>query len=304
MVKNSTDIPFETHVAILGPGLLGGSMALALRARWPQMKVSIWARRPTAVDEVLRAGIAHHASTVLADVVTDASLIVLATPVESMAHLAEQLVRLRLSRNVLVSDVGSVKGSVVNNLEPLLAGIGSGFIGSHPMAGSEKSGIDAARADLFHGAACVITPTEATDLHGVERLHHLWQGVGCRTIELSPLDHDRYVARISHLPHLSAALVTLTALADDVGPLVCAGSGFRDTTRVASGDPDLWTGIVNHNREPILEAIRAAALRWGELLEIVESMDDDRLRRFLAEAKQLRDLLPTPLSPTYGHPES
>ncbi len=291
----------EPCLAVLGPGLLGGSLALAAKKSGAAESVSLWGRRTEVVAQALQAGVADRASTDLAEAVSGASLIVLATPVEIMPELAAQLAALPLAPGTLITDVGSVKARVVSALEPVFAGSGAVFIGSHPMAGSEKTGLAAARADLFQGAACILTPTENATEEGLRRLEALWSRVGCRVLSMSPERHDLEVARISHLPHLMAVVTTLAALAEDSTPLRCAGNGFRDTTRVAGSDPDLWTGIIGQNRPRILEAVRAASGRLGELLEILESLDDDKLRQFLTAASQLRRQLPAPSAPEHGH---
>lgn len=281
----------ETCLAILGPGLLGGSVALAARRRWPDLRIQMWARREEAVKQLQAMDLADVVSTDLGVATAGASLIVLATPVESMPSLAEQLVSLPLAADAVVTDVGSVKGFVVDRLEPMFSGSRATFLGSHPMAGSERAGIEAARADLFEKAACLVTPTALSNRKAVERVRAFWEGLGGRVIEMSPEQHDREVARVSHLPHLMAAVTTLAGVAGDSGVLRCAGNGFRDTTRVAAGDPGLWTGIVAQNRAEILAAVRDAAGQMGELLEMLETLDEDRLRQWFAQAKSLRDLL-------------
>lgn len=289
----------EPHLAVIGPGLLGGSLALAAKHRGAAARVSIWGRRQESIDHILQNQVADFASTHLADVVKGATLIVLATPVETMAALASQLAQLPLAPGTLITDVGSVKGSVVAQLEPLFATSAATFLGSHPMAGSEKTGLEAARGDLFHSqnAACILTPTAASSDSDLDRLTVFWQTVGCRVLPpMSPERHDEEVARVSHFPHLMAGLTTLAALKKDPTVLRCAGNGFRDTTRISAGDPSLWTGIISQNLTAILPALRDAQGQLGELLEILESLDEEKLRQFLTNAKSLRDLLPPPPS--------
>ena len=287
----------ERHLAVLGPGLLGGSLALAARAFGLASRVSFWARRQEVVDEILTHRLADSASTDLAAATRHASLIVLATPVEAMPALAAQLATLPLENDCLITDVGSVKGSVVAQLEPLFVSCPARFLGSHPMAGSEKTGLSAARADLFlsQNAACILTPTQHSREADVTRLSLFWKAVGCRVLPpMSPEQHDREVARISHLPHLMAAVTTLAALERDATPLRCAGNGFRDTTRIAAGDPALWTGIVTQNLPSILAALHEARDRLSELIDILDPLHTDQLQQFLHRAKQLRDRLPPP----------
>lgn len=285
----------EPHLAILGPGLLGGSLALAAKQRGAATRVSLWARRQQSIDHILQNHLADSASTDLAEAVAGATLIVLATPVEIMPALATQLASLSLPPGTLITDVGSVKGSVVRQLEPLFTNSQATFLGSHPMAGSEKTGIEAARADLFHSqnAACILTPTSVSSSTDLERLTNFWQTIGCRVLPpMSPERHDEEVARVSHLPQLMACVTTLAALQSDPSVLRCSGNGFRDTTRIASGDPSLWTGIVSQNRTAILPAVRDAHHHLGELLEILDSLDEVKLQQFLATAQNLRNLLP------------
>lgn len=210
-----------------------------------------------------------------------------------MPGLATQIALADLAINALVTDVGSVKGSVVRALAPIL---GQRFIGSHPMAGSEKTGIDAARADLFQSSTCLLTPEEATDPSALKRLRDFWQLLGCRVIEMSPEQHDEKVARISHLPHMMAAVTTLAALRTDPSAVACVANGFRDTTRVAGGDPGLWTGIALENRDALLAQLHSASETLTELLEILGKPDEEELRRFLAEAQSLRGTVPAAVS--------
>lgn len=277
--------PFS-RISVLGPGLLGGSLALALQERRPDAELRLWARRPGAEAEIRARGIrAAFFSNALA-ACEGADLVILATPVETMPALAAQVAQARLAPDALITDVGSVKGSVVHELAPIL---GDRFLGSHPMAGSEKTGIQTARADLFQGAACLLTPSPGQD---AGRLRVFWESLGCRVLAMSPVEHDRKVARISHLPHWLAVVTTLAALRGDPEAVACAAGGFRDTTRVAGGDPDLWTGISLANREALLASLREASSVLTELVEILAKPDEEALRRCLTEAKNLRDLLP------------
>ena len=283
------------RIAIVGPGLLGGSLLLALRKLLPYAHLRSWSRREEAAAQVAAlmlgsAKVADVASTSLEEVVADADFIVLCTPVESFAGLARELVKLPVSPGCIVTDVGSVKGSVVAALEQIFASTSLNFIGSHPMAGSERAGLEAATVDLFENATCLLTPTLLTEGRALTATRAFWKLLGCRLIEMSPEDHDRKVARISHLPRLAASVVTLTALHDDPTTAECMGNGFRDTAiRVASGDPGLWTGIIAANRPEVLAAVREARDRFDDLVAMLENMDDKALTRFLVEAKTARD---------------
>ncbi|MEZ5324941.1 MAG: prephenate dehydrogenase/arogenate dehydrogenase family protein [Verrucomicrobiales bacterium] len=199
----------EKCVAILGPGLLGGSLAMAVPKRNLASRIHVWARREEAVAQISAAGLADFASTDLREVTADATLIILATPVPFMAAIAEQLATFSLQPGVLVTDVGSVKATVVEQAGSTLRAAGVEFIGSHPMAGSEQAGLEAARSDLFDGAACIITPQDDTDQAQLSRLELWWSALGCHVSKLSPGAHDEAIGRISHLLHIAASVLTL-----------------------------------------------------------------------------------------------
>lgn len=275
----------ERLITLYGPGLLGGSLALAIQQRFPESKLRLWARRASAETGIRERGIEADFFTDATAAAQGASLIILCTPVETMADLARQIVLADLPEDCLITDVGSVKGQVVRDLEPIL---GSRFLGSHPMAGSEKTGIEVARENLFEKAACLLTPREGVD---TSRLKFFWQRLGCRVLEMSPEEHDVKVARISHLPHMMAAVTTLAALRTDPSAVACVAGGFRDTTRVAAGDPGLWTGIAMGNRQALTDQLREASVALAELLQILNQADEVALRQFLSEAKALRDLV-------------
>jgi len=187
----------------------------------------------------------------------------------------------------VVTDVGSVKTSVVNELEPLFPN----FIGSHPMAGSEKTGPAAATVDLFREAVCVITPTARSDSKSVERIEELWRSVGGITRRLSPELHDELVSRSSHLPHVLAAQLVNYVLEPNRPKdqaLLCA-NGFRDTTRIASGSPEMWRDIALHNRENLIRELGGFIDGLEELRKALEKGDASRIDAFFTEARKRRD---------------
>jgi prephenate dehydrogenase len=282
----------ERSIAIFSPGLLGGSLIKTILQRMPGVEIRVWARREEAVQEVRREMPGMLATTSMAEAVHGASLAILCMPIQHMPDIARQMADSDLADDLLVTDVGSVKGSVVNALEPILAKTKAVFIGSHPMAGSQRTGLANASGDLFHRAACLVTPTANTRREHLDRLRAFWVKLGCRVREMTPQAHDHCVARISHLPHAMAVLTTLAALQRDTSVLDSSAGGFRDTTRVAGGDPAMWAGIFLNNRDEVISALEDAAGAMLELVEMLRSMDEEALRRFLAKAKALRDLLP------------
>jgi prephenate dehydrogenase len=276
-------------ITILGPGLLGGSIGLAARHRKVAQRVALWARRLEAADEAWKLGAADEATTDLAKAVEGAELVVLATPIGVMNPLAEKF-RASLADGCVVTDVGSVKYPVVSALTHTLAGRAR-FVGSHPMAGSEQSGIEAARRDLFEKAVCIVTPTEATDKAALELVHNFWKAIGCNVRTLAPQEHDEMIARISHLPHVVAAAVVNVVCSDGVNPLNFVGPGFKDFTRIASGPPEMWTEICQENRQEIGRALDALIAELGKVRAALENNDGIELKTMLKRAKHFRDEL-------------
>ena len=282
----------ERSIAIFSPGLLGGSLVKTIQQRMPGLEVRVWARRNEAVDEVKNVLPHVIASTDIPTVIRGVSLAVLCMPIQHMPGIARQLAACELADDLIVTDVGSVKGGVVAELEAIFMPTKAAFIGSHPMAGSQRTGLVHARGDLFHQAACILTPTVHSRPEHLGRLRTFWLKLGCRIQEMTPQQHDHCVARISHLPHTMAVLTTLAAISKDPRVLDSSAGGFRDTTRVAGGDPDMWAGILMQNRTEVIAALQDASSAMRELLEMLQTMDEEALRRFLAQAKALRDLLP------------
>jgi prephenate dehydrogenase len=234
-------------VAILGPGLIGGSLALALAERGLAKRLMIYARSPRALDEIRLASVDAELTGNPSEAVRDADVVILCVPIEAMAGLVHEF-RDALKPGAFVTDVGSVKGSVVHDIAPLLEDRAL-WIGSHPMAGSERGGFAAARPDLFEGATVILTPTKQTSRDAQRHAEKFWTALGSKLAILSPDKHDQMVAAISHIPHLIAAALVNHAVT--FGDLDLAAGGFRDTTRVASGSPDLWAEILLANREAV-----------------------------------------------------
>ena len=256
-------------VAILGPGLIGGSLALALAERGLTKQLMIYARSPRALDEIRLSGVDAELSGNPSEAVREADVVILCVPIEAMAGLVHEF-RDALKPTALVTDVGSVKASVDRDLAPLLDGRAL-WIGSHPMAGSEQGGFSAAKADLFDGATVILTPTKQT-AHGAQRrAEKLWTALGANLAILSPENHDQAVAAVSHIPHLLAAALVNHAVTH--GDLELAAGGFRDTTRVASGSPELWAEILLANRSAVGFQVRQLISQLAEVEGALENPD-------------------------------
>lgn len=267
------------RITILGPGLLGGSVGLA--ARRSGFEAVLWGRKEERVEAARELGL--EGTTDLAAAVGGADLVILAVPVGAMDALAG-LVKENLKEGALVTDVGSVKGLP----HEVAKAHGLPFIGSHPMAGSEQTGIEAARGDLFEGAACALTNNEGRSEEELKSLVEFWECLGCRVRVMKAADHDRAVARISHLPHAMAVATAAAGLRFEGDESLAAG-GFRDTTRVASGDPAMWAEIMMENREALGDALKDAQNEIREMLAQLAESDKKGLEDYLARVKERKE---------------
>jgi len=271
------------RIGILGGGLLGGSIALALRGK---SDVRLWFRKP----EAARTSGLGFATGDLAGAVTGCDLLILAVPVGAMPALLTAAIEAGLPSRCVVTDVGSVKKSVHDSLATIVGKSRNPFIGSHPMAGSERNGLPAARAGLFENAACLLTNDSGAEQAFCDALGNFWESLGCRISWLGAAAHDELVARISHLPHLTAAATAKIALRDTSAGKF-GGGGLRDTTRVASGNPEMWAEILTENREAVIPALKETIAELCEILATLEKPDQELAQRWLADAKALRDTL-------------
>ena len=254
--------------------------------------MSAWARRSGAVAE-LRAGsgLVDFASENVNEAINGADCIILAMPTGYMRGVVEQMDPFPAGGDVLVTDVGSVKAPVVDEIGPLVRARGGRFIGSHPMAGSEKKGLQYADPALFEKAAVILTPDGAGRDDLLRRLIVFWEGLGGIVTTLKPERHDELVAAISHLPHLVAAALARSVLSREPEAAPLSGGGFRDTTRISGGPEEMWTDILSDNREAVSGQLGEFIHELESWKEALDSLDRDRLLRFLSEARQLRETL-------------
>ena len=287
------------HLALFGPGLIGGSVALAAYQRGLCARLSVWSRDPAERDAVRALDLADLVTGDPAEAVHGADLVVLCTPPAALAALAREIVP-HLQPGAAVTDVASVKAGVADELTAIFhhaAGLEStgrsAYAGSHPMAGAERHGLQAARADLFDGAVCLLTPDPCTAPGALERVDLFWRGLGARVRTMSPQAHDDAVALVSHLPHVLAAALVDFVGGEPVEPADCAGPGWRDMTRLAGGSPELWTEILSRNRGPVTYALRGLIDRLRAVLEVVETGRDADLEAFLDGAKTRRARKPS-----------
>ncbi len=282
-------LPFS-RVALIGPGLLGGSVALAIRAQMPECELSLWARRAEVVDYALKHGLAQRASTDLQAMVQGAELVILATPIGAFEQLSRRMMP-SLNPDALVTDIGSVKAYVHRSTGQLLTERGFHFVGSHPMAGSEKQGIEHADAQMLVGAKVALTNEHGVAEPYVQRLEDFWRALSCTPCVMRAKSHDQTVSRISHVPHALAALCARAAKSEgvDLNDLQqLAASGFRDTTRVSEGPTDMWADILWENDVAERETLAFCLKDIKLLIHLLERQDKQGLAQWLEEGKQAR----------------
>jgi len=277
-------------ITLVGVGLLGGSIGLASKRRKLAREVAGFVRRTASLKDCERAMAVDYATTDLLAAVSGADLVILCTPLAQMRTLTAHFLP-ALKQGAVVTDVGSVKADVVRELEALLKKSGAHFVGSHPMAGGEKMGVQAAKADLFVNAICIVTPTIKSNAAAVGKVEDFWKAMGGRTIRLEPAQHDLLVSRSSHLPHVAAATLANLVLSP-VQPKALAGlcaNGFRDTTRIASGSPEMWRDIVLANRKNVARSLDTFIDELKSFQAALKRNDAKAIEMFFTNAKERRD---------------
>jgi prephenate dehydrogenase len=278
------------RLAVIGTGLIGGSLARALRAAGAVTTIVGCDADPLNLEQALSLGIIDEAAAGVAEAVRGAGVVFISVPVCAIPGVVRELAPF-LEPGCVVTDGGSVKAAIVDECERLMPP-GCCFLGGHPIAGTEHSGAAAAFASLYTGKRCILTPTDATDAAAFDTVSRLWQAAGAQVCCMEPGHHDRIFAEISHLPHVVAyALVHAVGTADVEGENVLSytAGGFRDFTRIASSDPAMWRDISLMNREALLASIDGFSRSLAELRSRIERSDPQGLAEFFTIAKQFRD---------------
>jgi cyclohexadieny/prephenate dehydrogenase len=286
------------RVALIGIGLIGSSLARALRRDSPDTTIVACARRSETLTTVRRLALADDTTNDPAAAVEGADLIVIATPLSAYAEIGQRIGPV-LKEDAILTDVGSVKEAVIRDLGPHVPR-GAHFVPGHPVAGTEHSGPESGFAELFRDRWCILTPLPETAPEAVADVTRMWERFGMRVVAMSADHHDRVLAMTSHLPHLIAYTIvgTATNLEESLKSEVIefSASGFRDFTRIAASDPVMWRDIFLNNREAVLEIVQRftedltalqRAIRWGEGDKLQELFTRTRaIRRSIIEAKQ------------------
>lgn len=276
-------------LAVLGVGLMGGSLALAMRKYALCGSVSGYGRTEGNLVRARERGIVDSYHMDPAEACRDADLVAFCTPVGRFESLASEI-RGSLKKGATVIDVGSIKGGLVRRMEDLMPE-GVRFVGCHPIAGSERSGIDDSDGDLFKGATCIITNTDRTDPDALKEVRAVWETLGSKVKMMGPEEHDRVYALVSHIPHLVAYALVNTVGDVDGSYLSYAGQGFKDTTRIASSSPDVWRDICMHNRDNMLDFIWRFRDNLDKLGNCLKKGDSEGLEEAFHRARALRALL-------------
>lgn len=274
--------PEFNAIVIIGVGLIGGSIGAAVKQRGTARSVIGVGRNRDRLDAAIEAGVIDSAATDI-DAIDTADLVVVCTPVDRIADDVRRAAA--LGPGTLITDAGSVKGCILDELRGALPE-GVCFVGAHPMAGSEKTGWENGRADLFADRLCVLTPADDSPPQAVDSVENFWQSLGMRTLRMSGGEHDRAVAATSHVPHVAAA--ALVSLINDANAAL-ASTGFRDSTRIAAGDPALWVPILSGNKSAVTDHLDAFIAQLTTYREALNNGDTELIERLLTIARQRRE---------------
>ena len=280
-------------LSIIGPGLLGASIAMSVHQKKLAKEIHLWARNEDKRATCQKNNWCDCVHESLEDAVKNSDIVILCTPVDTIIPILKSIAP-HLNLDTIVTDVGSVKENICKKANAITKDAPFHFIGSHPMAGSEKSGMEHASVELLKQATCIITPDECTDVLALEKVTQFWSQLEMNPTHMSPEDHDSLVARISHLPHIvaSALAASLSDIPDS--QFSFAGGGLRDTTRVAGGSPRLWKSIIAQNSDQILKSIDQFEQALKALKNSLAEEDLDGLHKILQDGQVVRKTIEKP----------
>ncbi|MDD4872222.1 MAG: prephenate dehydrogenase/arogenate dehydrogenase family protein [Kiritimatiellae bacterium] len=274
-------------LAIIGLGLMGGSLGLAIRKKKVAKVVCGYARREETRREALKRGVVDLIFSSPEEAVKGADMVVLCLPVLTIPELATACLSC-FDENCIVTDVGSTKAELVAQMDKLLKNSKAVYVGSHPIAGSDETGLDAARVDLYEGEAVVVTPTGMKIDKAVTSVRRMWEGVGARVFIMGPKEHDKTIARTSHLPHLVASMLVNTVYRNETEAWRFCGTGFRDATRIAAGSEEIWHDILKSNQRAVLQELSEFEKVFKKVSSMVKKSNFTGLRNYLADCRQKR----------------
>ena len=288
-MSNTSEHPVD-HLVVVGVGLIGGSIARALKHAGFVGRVTGVGRSRENLDRARELGVIDHWTHDIAEAADDADLVVVAVPMGAYDRVFSELAK-TLPKKAVVTDAGSTKQHAIDVARKHLSD-SSRFIPAHPIAGTEQSGVEASFAELFEDRLCILTPTENADAESLALVTTMWEATKSRVVQMDAKQHDDFLASVSHLPHLAAfALVNAVRKQgdDEHNPFQFAAGGFRDFTRIASSSPEMWRDIALSNRDALSVNIDALQAELAELKRVLESGDGEKLLQSFAAAKKARD---------------
>ena len=277
-------------ISIIGPGLLGASIAMSISQKNLAKEIHLWARKKEKLNLCIEKSWCSFAHESLEDAVKNSEIIFLCTPVDTIIPILK-IIAPHLKAGAIVTDVGSVKESICCQADQISKNAKFFFIGSHPMAGSEKSGMEHASEKLLKKATCIMTPSKETNLKALEEINQLWSKFDMNPVHMSPKDHDSLIAKISHLPHIASSILAASLDNIPTKQFKYAGGGLRDTTRVAGGSPALWQSIIAQNSNQILISIDKFEEKLLALKKSLISNDFDSLYQVLSDGQAVRKII-------------
>lgn len=274
------------QITVVGMGLLGSSITIAASRCLAGVRTVGYSHRQATRDKARAYGVADVICDDIADSVKEADIVIVASPVRTFEVIFRQIA-VSAGKGCIITDVGSVK-VLPHRWAEKSFGQDVHYVGSHPIAGSEKRGLEFGRDDLFANARCILTRTERTDSRSLGKLRRFWEKLGCCVAVMTPAEHDRILGRVSHVPHVTAAALVN---ASDAQQIKYAGKGFMDTSRVASGPANVWTDILLSNRSNICRGIEGVRKELGKLKDAIESGDEKKIEKLLTKAADKREQL-------------
>ena len=275
-------------ITIIGVGLIGGSLAKAIKENQLANKVFGYGRDQSRLEKAKNTNIIDELSTNIDEAVKGADIVVIATPVGTFKQILEAIEPL-ITEQVIISDVGSTKTNIVKIVNEVLGEKSKCFVPAHPIAGKEKSGFEVSIPDLFKDKKVIITPLENNAPESIKVIHDMWIGTGAEVDYLSPESHDELLGMTSHLPHMLAFSLVNYLVSQSPNASIYAGGGFKDFSRIASGDAVMWRDICIQNKEQIIDHLKGYQSTLSELIDAIDDDDSKRLEMLFTTAKNTRD---------------
>ena len=275
-------------ITIIGVGLIGGSLALALKERNLAKVVFGYGRDQSRLEEAQKSNVIDAFSTNIKEAIDEANIVVIATPVGTFKDILDQIEPL-ISSNVIITDVGSTKSDIVNIVNDVLKDNSSCFIPAHPIAGKERSGFEVSDSKLYDGKKVIITPQETNSPESIDVIDQMWKNVGADVDFMSAESHDNLLGMTSHLPHMLAFSLVNYLVDQNPNASIYAGGGFKDFSRIASGDAIMWRDICLQNKNQIMSHLKGYQSTLNDLLEAINDEDSEKLGQLFTTAKKTRD---------------